>query len=198
LIQHNNTAIALPIPTADANQEVTQEAVSKSKEAPVVKQTRGLLGLLSARGAEIVGIGVTLGSGWLAAWNSIRNNFYQNTAKYDVFKDIRDKRDNSYTEMYREFKGQQDAPALIKEVNQIEKEYTAAVEERLRGYGIKTTLDRWRTLKTHQKTEALLAFSGVSAVLLGVVASLGASRRVEEKQEALSEKLQEQDNGRGH
>ncbi len=162
-----------------------------SSTDPSGDQKTGLLGGMSFRMAEAVGVGATLASGWIAAWNGIRENFYKNVSRYKVFDDIRMVRDAAHKRAYDSFAGKRDKEGLIREITAIEATYSAEVGERMRGLGISNTIDRWRTLKTHQKSEVAVAVFGVCAILLGAVVNLSASHRIREEQEQLQEKISE-------
>jgi hypothetical protein len=167
--------------------EPTPQTLEPPKELP------GIFGGLSFKLAEVLGVGVTAASAAVAAWSSIRENFYRNVARYKVFKDVHDVRDREYTELYKRFADKGEKEALIKGINEIEGKYTAEVSKRMEGLGIVNTLDRWRTLKTHQKAEIAVTVAGVSAILLGAVVNLSASRRIREQQQEMSDHLTQTD-----
>lgn len=162
--------------------ETTTETENAEPKA-FAKRPNNIFGMLSSRSAELIGIGVTVISASMAATNSIRQNFYKNITKYHVFKDIQEKRDSKYLDIYKQYRDQKNTSDLIHQINKVESEYISNIDNRLSGYGINNIIDRWRTLKSHQKTEAFVAFAGVGALLAGVVASISASRRVEDRQE---------------
>ncbi len=153
------------------------------------KEGNGLFGGMSFRLAETIGVGATLASGWVAAWNGIRDNFYRNISRYKVFKDVHEVREREYTELYQRFADKHQKEELIAGIQAIEKKYTTEVAKRMEGLGIINTFDRWRTLKTHQKAEIAVTVAGVSAILLGAVVNLSASRRIREEQAQLTEQI---------
>lgn len=166
---------------------------SVGEVAPVKKLPKwhGLLGMPSAAAAETVGILFAMGSASVAAYNTVRINFYRNMDKHGVFEDIKKKRIDTHTELLEEYKGKKNSKELVSKLLEVEKEYTTQVDKLFKGYGINNVLDRWKTLKYHQKNEVYLAFGAVSAILLGVVAGTSTTRRVEENQEELEKRLDE-------
>lgn len=138
---------------------------------------------------EIFGYALTLATTVLAAWVSIGMRFYKNLSSYGVFNDLQVTRDQQAAELFKNTKNGNFAE-LLKGNLQIESDYTKAVDERLKEWGVDSIGKKWQMLKSHQQKEVILSTITVLAISLGAI--IGIARSRSKKQQELLERVNEQ------
>lgn len=140
--------------------------------------------------ADIIGIGLTVGAGLAAARIIINKSFFGNLAedrkkkKDDVLRSIVDRDRERIAAAHNK-----DWPQAIEA---IEKKYQKNIKEELSEMGVNSILDKWKSLRGHQKWEAGIAMAAVSAVAIGSISSFLSNRRLDHKLEEIHQQVMSQ------
>lgn len=166
-----------------SNEEKLKRTLAEKKDAAVRAS------LFDSWLVDAIGAATTAISGIGAAIYSINTSFFKNATTDGTLTDQWNKRNADRKAAFDnpEMRGS----TLTKEIQRIEAEYFNARKAKLDEKELNYVWQKWRTLRAHQKNEALISFAVGSTVALGIVANLISNRHVFKKQEELEARIEE-------
>ena len=135
---------------------------------------------------DAAGVVLSIGSSVAAAVITINKNFFKNAEKEKRFEAIHQKRDalRAAPEV-RDLKGSD----WLKRIRQIEAQHDAEVMVELKEMGIHGPLEKFRSLRAHQKTDVFLTVAAVTAGAIGIIGGIIGSRHAAKEDRELNKKL---------
>lgn len=138
--------------------------------------------------ADTAGVVLSAISSIGAATLMIDKNFFKNAEKekrFDKYHKIRDSQRAS-----PETTKLKNHDWLIR-IREIEKEHESSIAKELRGMGITGPIEKFRSLRAHQKQEVVFTAAAVAAGAIGVISTIIGNRLTAQKEQQLSDKLDE-------
>lgn len=169
------------------NGAMTQE-ISTSEQAknspPAKPQER--VPLFNSIFADVAGMLLTAASSVGAAVLMIDKNFFRNAEKEKRFEKFHKIRDSQRAEpATTSLKGHD----WLVRIREIEAQHERAISGELREMGVKGPIEKFRSLRSHQKTEVIFTTAAVTAGAIGLVSSIIGNRITAQKERELADKL---------
>lgn len=164
-------------------QDISTSEQGKQCE-PAKKQER--VPLFNSVVADIAGVLLTAASSAFAAVLMIDKNFFRNAEKEKRFEKFHKIRDSQRAEpATTSLKGRD----WLVRIREIERQHEKSIGGELREMGITGPLEKFKSLRAHQKTEVLFTTAAVTAGAIGLVSSIIGNRLTAQKERELADKL---------
>jgi hypothetical protein len=162
---------------------------NNTSQVPDKKKDQEHIPLFNSGVADVAGIVLTAASSIGAALLMIDKNFFRNAEKekrFEKFHKIRDaERASPKTTSLR-------GREWLERIREIERSHEKAVEGELKEMGISgiaKPLEKFKSLRAHQKDEVVFTMAAVAAGAIGVVSSIIGNRVTGQKERELADKL---------
>ena len=167
----------------------------KQPDAPKAAPRRG--GIFESIWVDIAGVVITLGAGVSSAMYNIRDYFFRNAEKDELFKQqiiSRQEARAEFVSMLPETNAEAFDRSRI--LDTARRNYDHAIIRQTEKLGYKWPWQKWHTLHSHQRSKVLIKAGTSITVALGAVVSLMALMSMSKKQDEFEKHINDM-NGNG-